>query len=74
MAADASNPFFEYTLRCYADMFDGSSKKFYISRAYNPNQAFVYIKDPQDEKLYLRVLHTDIGIVNERYNFSRVEI
>ena len=49
-------------------------KVFYISRAYNPNQAFVYVQESSDDKLYLEILSTNVSIIRESYNFDDIEI
>lgn len=67
----------EICIRCKVDMIDGDSKEFFISRAYNPNQVFVYseISDFFGNKImYLKNLSTNVCIIHERYDFGNVEI
>jgi hypothetical protein len=48
--------------------------KFYVSRAYNPGQVFVYAVNDVSGDIYLEVLCTDVSIVREPYDFGNVEI
>lgn len=68
------NTYYERMVRCYAGMTDGRIQMFLISRAYNPNQVFVYSQNLMDGTVYLENLSIDVSIVHERYNFGSVEI
>lgn len=72
-----SDKYYEILLGCGVRMNTGEEKYFYISRAYNPNQVFVYsyMKNHYGRlKLYLENLSLDVSIVHELYNFGNVEI
>lgn len=58
---------------CRALTIDDEVETFFISRAYNPNQVFIYIKDVYRNEVYLENLSTNVGTVHERYDFSNVE-
>ena len=56
-------------------MINGNMRMIYISRAYNPNQVFVYSQVEVDtDKFYIENLSTDVNIVHERYYFDNIEI
>ena len=61
-------------IRCYVTLVNGDDHFFYISRAYNPHQVFVYSVDPTNGDIYLEIMSTDVSIVYELYNFGKVEI
>ena len=65
--------YYERMANCLAKMADGSVRRFSISRAYNPNQVFVYVENPLDKRMYLDHLVVNVGIVHERYDFNEVE-
>lgn len=66
----------ERMVLCYATLQDSDNLGlYYVSRAYNPNQVFVYTaSDPTDGTLRIVNLCTDVSIVHERYNLGDVEI
>jgi hypothetical protein len=72
----AGKSYQELMICCYISLFDEDSYgKFCISRAYNPNQVFVYVPDPSNRnKFYLENLNTNVHIVQEQYNLGDVEI
>lgn len=73
----AGRSFHEIMVRCDISTIFGVQKEFYISRAYTPNQVFVYscITDSSGQKkIYPENLSLDISIVHDRYNFGNVEI
>lgn len=75
--AAANSYFKEIMLCCEVITVTGKAKQFYISRAYNPNQVFVYSFSPDSSgrmRLHLENLSIDVSIVQEPYNFGNVEI
>ena len=64
----------EFVLPCNADTASEEEEVFYISRAYNPYEVFVFAKDPRNDQLYLENLVTNVSVVHERYHFGHVEI
>ena len=69
------NYYFERMVLCRAPLRDSEEKEyFYISRAYNPNEVFVYTADPRNGRIYLKNLSINVSIVHERYNFGNIEI
>jgi len=74
MEKAAGNSYNELVLECNVNTTKDDQTVFYISRGYNPNQVFAFIKDDFDDDLYLENLFADVSIVHERYNFGEVEI
>jgi len=67
--------YYELMIRCVMGGSDVKSSTLYISRAYNPNEVFVYLSDHSfSENVYLETLSTHVSIVKENYNFDNVEI
>ena len=71
----------EFMLHCYVNIKDvhkhvNRTATFYISRAYNPNQVFIYsqVEESMQRKFYLEYLNTDVSIVHEPYNLGNIEI
>ena len=69
-----SQEYSEIMMRCFAKKILSGPQVFYISRAYNPHQTFVYIQDDRDSKFYIHHLSTNVSVVHDRYNFGEVEI
>ena len=71
----AQKTYYEQLIFCYAIMKDPYKvEPIYLSRAYNPNQVFVYFEDYSENRFHLKALFTDVGIVHEPYRFNDIEI
>jgi len=46
---------------------------FYLSRAYMSTQIFVYLRDRENGKMYLKSLNTNVFMVDELNSFDFVE-
>jgi hypothetical protein len=69
------SPYYELMLRCYAQVPNSNTPGlFLVSRAYNPNEVFVYTSDPHSDEIYLDILSTNVSIVHEPYEFGNVEV
>jgi hypothetical protein len=62
--------YFELMLSCTAASTDGmtrNARTFYVSRAYNPNEVFVYTDCESTRKIHLKILSTNISIIHETH-------
>lgn len=70
----AEESYYELMVTCNVRMIDNNEDFFFISRAYNANQVFVYSLQNPERKLYLENLSTNVSIIHDYYNFGTVEI
>lgn len=61
----AGKLYFEFMAQCDVVMVNGTDGFYFISRAYNSNQVFVYSYNNPDGKLYIENLSTNVNIVDD---------